>query len=59
MSQTILIMGASSEFGDLMTQTLIGAGHTVIATIREPEGRNGRKGSGDARQGGTPSWTWT
>jgi len=40
MSKTVLITGASAGFGKLMTATLINAGHTVIATMRDPEGRN-------------------
>ncbi len=40
MSKNVLITGASAGFGKLMTATLIDAGHTVIATMRDPEGRN-------------------
>lgn len=43
MSKNILITGASAGFGKLMTETLINAGHTVIATMRDPEGRNAAK----------------
>lgn len=40
MSQKILITGSSSGFGFLSASTLLDAGHTVIATMRDPKGRN-------------------
>lgn len=40
MSQTILITGTSSGFGNLMVKTLLGADHKVIATMRDVAGRN-------------------
>lgn len=40
MSQTILITGAAKGFGRLIANTLINAGHKVIATMRDPKGRN-------------------
>jgi len=40
MSKNVLITGTSAGFGKLMTATLINAGHTVIATMRDPAGRN-------------------
>ncbi len=40
MSKTVLITGTSSGFGKLMVQTFLTAGHTVIATMRDTEGRN-------------------
>ena len=40
MSKNILITGAGTGFGKLMTATLINAGHTVFATMRDPAGRN-------------------
>ncbi|MEN0002064.1 MAG: SDR family oxidoreductase [Pseudomonadota bacterium] len=36
----ILITGANSGFGTLMTADLIKAGHQVVGSIREPHGRN-------------------
>jgi len=36
----ILITGASSGFGALMVADLITAGHRVVGTVRDPEGRN-------------------
>lgn len=40
MSKTVFITGTSSGFGKLMVQTLLKGNHHVIATMREPEGRN-------------------
>jgi len=36
----ILITGASSGFGALIASHLIKAGHRVVGTVRDPEGRN-------------------
>ncbi|MEM9212481.1 MAG: SDR family oxidoreductase, partial [Pseudomonadota bacterium] len=36
----ILLTGASSGFGALMAEDLIKAGHQVVGTVRDPEGRN-------------------
>ncbi|MEM1428393.1 MAG: SDR family oxidoreductase [Pseudomonadota bacterium] len=38
----ILITGASSGFGTLMVADLIGAGHRVAGTVRDPQGRNAK-----------------
>ena len=40
MSKTILITGTSTGFGKLMAITLAEAGHSVIAGMREPTGKN-------------------
>jgi hypothetical protein len=36
----VLITGSNSGFGWLTTNTLLGAGHTVVASMRDPQGRN-------------------
>ncbi|MEM9432375.1 MAG: SDR family oxidoreductase [Pseudomonadota bacterium] len=38
----ILITGASSGFGALMVGDLIKAGHRVVGTVRDPDGRNAK-----------------
>jgi len=36
----ILITGANGGFGQLTVDTLLKAGHTIVASIRDPDGRN-------------------
>ena len=43
--QVILITGAGTGFGRLFTDTLARSGHTVFATMRDPEGRNAKNAS--------------
>ena len=40
MSKTVLVTGASTGFGRETAETLIRAGHTVFASMRDPRGRN-------------------
>ncbi len=41
--QKILVTGAAAGFGFRIAKTLADAGHTVIATMRDPSGRNASK----------------
>jgi NAD(P)-dependent dehydrogenase (short-subunit alcohol dehydrogenase family) len=43
--QVVLITGASTGFGRLFTETVGRKGHTVFATMRDPEGRNAKNAS--------------
>jgi NAD(P)-dependent dehydrogenase (short-subunit alcohol dehydrogenase family) len=43
--QVVLITGSSTGFGRLFTETLARKGHTVFATMRDPEGRNAKNAS--------------
>jgi NAD(P)-dependent dehydrogenase (short-subunit alcohol dehydrogenase family) len=40
--QVILITGASTGFGRLFAETLARHGHTVFATMRDPQGKNAK-----------------
>ena len=40
MSKKVLITGCSSGFGRLTAETLRRRGHTVVAAMRDPQGRN-------------------
>ncbi|MFZ1975575.1 MAG: SDR family oxidoreductase [Candidatus Acidiferrales bacterium] len=40
--QVVLVTGSSTGFGRLFTETLARKGHTVFATMRDPEGRNAK-----------------
>lgn len=40
MTHTVLLTGAAGGFGRLIANTLLDQGHRLVATMREPEGRN-------------------
>ena len=52
MSQRVLITGANGGFGELTTRALLNAGHTVIASMRDAEGRNQSAASAIRSAGG-------
>ena len=43
--QVVFITGASTGFGRLFTETLARNGHTVFATMRDPQGKNAKNAS--------------
>lgn len=40
MTKKILITGANGAFGSMFVKDLLAAGHTVVAAMRDPQGRN-------------------
>lgn len=42
-SSVVLVTGSSSGFGWLVCEELLNGGHTVLASMRDPEGRNASK----------------
>ena len=51
MRRKVLITGASGGLGRLQTKTMLGAGHAVVAAMRQPESRN-RVAAEELRQAG-------
>ena len=47
----ILVTGASSGFGNLITADLVKAGHRVAGTVRDPDGRNAEAAAALRNQG--------
>ncbi len=51
MAQKILITGTSAGFGALVSKALLAEGHTVVASMRAPQGRN-QKAAAELRAAG-------
>ncbi|MBT0768260.1 SDR family oxidoreductase [Kineosporia sp. J2-2] len=47
----VLVTGTGSGFGRLITTTLIGAGHQVAATVRDPAGRDAERATALREEG--------
>ena len=45
MSNKVLVTGANGGFGSLIIETLLNAGHSVVGSMRDPNGRNAEASS--------------